>query len=60
MSNDINAAKAALIAKIIENTCNDEIDDMLSRFNLDIHQIVEEAVESKLNTMSFEDLLEYL
>jgi hypothetical protein len=60
MNPEINAAKAALISKILATASDMEISETLEVYSLDIHSIVQTALEEKLNGKTFEELLEYL
>jgi hypothetical protein len=60
MNPEINAAKAALISKILDTASDMDISETLEVYSLDIHSIVQTALEEKLNGKTFEELLEYL
>jgi hypothetical protein len=52
--------KKLLIEKFLERTNDMELQEQLELVRLDIYQIVEEAIQAKLETMSEEQILELI
>lgn len=54
----VTNAKATLIAKILEQHLDNDLDDQCSTFKIDLYELVAQEIERRLNDLTIEQIIE--